>query len=55
MPQVRAPVLGVDPSASLWISAAARTPAVGLNLGAGKSEALFRAPSVPDLALSTPI
>jgi hypothetical protein len=33
----------------------ARTPAVRLNLGEGKSEALLRTPSVPDLALSTPI
>src|SRR5260370_5073752 len=32
-----------------------RAPVLGANLGEGKSEALLRAPSVPGLALSTPI
>jgi len=32
-----------------------RAPVLGADQGEGKSEALLRTPSVPDLALSTPI
>src|SRR5947209_2810090 len=69
VPQVRAPLLGaLIPRLRSGFRQRARTPAgrlnlglvpqvrapvLGANLGEGKSEALRRAPSVPDLALSS--
>jgi hypothetical protein len=53
---VRAPVLGARiPRLRSGFRQRARTPAVRLNLGERESEELFCAPSVPGLALSTPI